>query len=200
MTAPPHFGRATEAEGHTSAGENIRSIRLRNLSNTRSIVNPLCSCAKADDDVCQLICHCLGVHAAQDADLGPSARAGSAPRSSGWRSGSRSKGSGTPEPISRARWIDLAPKRRRISSAAWVARRRRSSATWKSDNCWPSSRCEAATPSSLTLTPLSRGRASSRAARKMTSVWSVGSGKVRWRVVVVKVESRILTATVCVMT
>ena len=67
-------------------------------------------------------------------------------------------------------------------------------------SCSRSPRPDAVTPSSRIRSPRTSGRASSRAVRKIGSVRSVGSGSVRWRVIVRNVESRILTVTVAALT
>ena len=60
-------------------------------------------------------------------------------------------------------------------------------------SCSRSPRWLAVTPSRRTLSPRTSGRASSSATRQIGSARSVGSARVRWRVMVRKLESRILT-------
>ncbi len=105
--------------------------------------------------------------------------------SSGERIGSRSKGSATPLLSRRARRMARAPKRRRISSAAAVARRRRSSTSSKSDSCCGLVEMRGGHPqqSDLDAAQLRPGQLAAQPP-KMTSVWSVGSARVRWRVMV----------------
>ena len=103
-------------------------------------------------------------------------------------------------PSSRARVTARSPYRRRSRSAASIALRRRGSSAANSASCSRSPRFDAVTPSSRIRRPRTSGRARSSAARKIGSVRSVGSGSVRWRVIVRNDESRILTVTVAART